>query len=75
MPKKSIYVIKSNKGWNVKKSGRVVSSHRTQKTAIDKAISKAKKEKTEVIIQGRDGQYRSKDSYGSDPPSIKDTEH
>jgi len=61
--------------WNVDRGGRTISTHRTQETAIDKAKPIAKREETDLIIKGRDGKIRSKDSYGNDPSSIKDTEH
>ena len=32
-------------------------------------------QKSEVIIQGRNGQIRSKDSYGNDPCPPRDKEH
>ena len=35
----------------------------------------AKKKKTEVVIHGRNGKIRSKDSYGNDPNPPKDREH
>lgn len=76
MPKKNITVGPSGDGkWNVDRGGRTISTHRTQGTAIDKAKPIAKREETEFIIKGRDGRIRSKDSYGNDPASIKDTEH
>lgn len=76
MPKKNITVGPSGDGkWNVDRGGRTISTHRTQGTAIDKAKPIAKREETELIIKGRDGRIRSKDSYGNDPASIKYTEH
>jgi len=39
----------------------------TQKQAIDKAITIAKNQHSEVVIQGRNGKIRSKNSYGNDP--------
>lgn len=47
----------------------------TQKEAADYARSIAINQKSEVIIQGRNGRIRSKDSYGNDPCPPRDTEH
>lgn len=47
----------------------------TQKAAWDYAIKIAKNQKSEVIVQGRDGKIKSKDSYGNDPYPPHDTEH
>lgn len=47
----------------------------TQKEAADYAKNIAINQRSEVIIQGRDGKIRSKDSYGNDPYPPKDTEH
>ena len=47
----------------------------TQKEAADYAKNIAINQRSEVIIQGRDGKIRSKDSYGNDPYPPKDNEH
>ena len=47
----------------------------TQAQANECAIEIAKNQKSEVIIQGRDGRIRSKDSYGNDPCPLVDKEH
>ena len=39
------------------------------------AISIAKNQRSEVIVQRPDGRIRSKDSYGNDPLPPRDTEH
>jgi hypothetical protein len=76
MPKKNITVGPSGDGkWNVDRGGTTISTHRTQGTAIDKAKPIARKEAADLVIKGRDGKIRSKDSYGPDPEKIKDTEH
>ena len=78
MPKKNVIVGPAGPGkWTVRESGRKepVSTHRTQGAAIDKAKPLARKNESELIIQGRDGEFRSKDSYGKDPNPPKDKEH
>ena len=47
----------------------------TQADAAEYAKQIAIHQKSEVVIQGRDGKIRSKDSYGNDPRSIIDREH
>lgn len=47
----------------------------TQREAQAHAIEIAKNQKSEVIVQKRNGRIGSKDSYGNDPCPPKDTEH
>jgi hypothetical protein len=62
--------------WTVKPAGQTpVSTHRTQAAAIEAGRREAKRKETELLIQGRNGQIRSKDSYGNDPNPPKDREH
>jgi len=78
MPKKNVIVGPDGSGgWTVRETGKSnpVSNHRTQGAAIDKAKPLARKNESELIIQGRDGKIRSKDSYGKDPNPPKDQEH
>jgi len=74
---KNQWVTKRQNGWAVTGEGnkRATVITRTQKEATDIAKNIAKNQKSEVIIQGRDGKIRSKDSYGNDPNPPKDKEH
>ena len=67
----------SDGGWQSKreKAKKALGIFNTQTEAIQNAIKQAKRDGVEVIVQGRDGKIRSKDSYGNDPSDIKDTEH
>jgi len=47
----------------------------TQAATIEKAISVAKHNLSEVIIHRRDGTIRDRDSYGNDPVRSRDTKH
>ena len=47
----------------------------TQRQAIDHARSIAINQRSELIVQGRNGKIRSKDSYGIDLCPPRDTEH
>ncbi len=44
----------------------------TQKEAHEYAKKIAKNQKSEVVIQGKDGKIRVKNSFGNDPKNIKD---
>ena len=67
---KSYHIVKLGKSWSVKRRGQVLSSHKTQSKAHSSAIVRAKTAGAEVVIHGRDGLIRSKDSYSrnSFPP-------
>lgn len=66
-----------NGGWNIKGAGNSKPTKivQTQKEAIDIAKSIAKNQKSEVVIHGKDGKIRDKDSYGNDPTPPKDTKY
>lgn len=74
---KNQWVVPHNGKWAVRGEGnsRVTSIHRKQETAQNVARNIAKAEKSELIVQGRDGRIRDKDSFGHDPCPPKDREH
>ena len=74
---KNQHVVKNEDGWSVKgaNNSKATSNHRTQKEAIERAREIAINQKSEVVIHGRDGKIRDKDSYGNDPHPPKDTKH
>ncbi len=59
--------------WVVARQGspRALSKHPTQKEAEPVGRDRARKDKVEFILKGRDGQIRKKDSYGADPRRTK----
>ena len=63
--------------WSVKRDGaqRAANVLGTQAQANARARDLAKKTGGERITQRRDGSIGSKDSYGNDPRSRRDTEH
>ena len=69
MAKKSQHVVPLGNGWAVKTEGRKTASVITsrQSDAISYAKDVAKKQKSEVIIHGRNGAIRERNSYGNDP--------
>lgn len=48
-------------------NGRVTRTFDTQRQAIDAARDTAKRERSELLIQGENGQIRERNSYGNDP--------
>lgn len=74
---KNIHIMPREGRWVVKVEGnsRISSDHRTQGAAINAGIPKAKAEKSDVVIHGRDNKIRDRDSYGNDPFPPKDMRH
>ena len=71
--KKNQHVTPNGNGnWQVKGAGnrRATVTTKTQKEAINIAREIARNQKSELIIHGRNGRIREKDSYGNDnfPP-------
>lgn len=66
---KNQWVVQTDDGWGVRGEGndRLTSRHATQQEAIDAARDIARRNESELIIQGRDGKIRARDSYGNDP--------
>lgn len=60
-------------GWAIEVEGQGRSEKRydNQDEAIRDATEAAKQTKVELIIHGRDGQIRARNSYGHDPRNIK----
>lgn len=74
---KNQHVVRRGNMWGVLPAGNshITSKHVTQSAAETAAIRVAKKGGSEVIVHGRDGKIRSKDSYGKDPCPPRDKEH
>lgn len=69
MAKKNQHVVPNGKNWSVKSAGssRASSNHSTQVEAISQARSNAMKNSSEMLIHGKNGQIRERNTYGSDP--------
>ena len=71
MSGKNQWVVPINGGdqWGVRGegNGRLTSIHDTQQQAIDRARDIAINQQSEMLIQGRNGQIRERNSYGDDP--------
>lgn len=67
--KRSQHVVPRDGKWAVKAAGakKATAVHETQRKAITEARKIAKKQKTELVVHGRDGRIREKNTYGKDP--------
>lgn len=75
MPKrKSLHVVARNDGWVIRKEGssRATSVYKTQRDAVEAAREMARKDNVELVIHGRDGRIRERDSYNPDPMPPRD---
>ena len=59
--------------WVVASGRRRLSRHRTQRTAIVRGIRAAKHRRVDLVIHGRNGRFRAKNSYGNET-SRRDTD-
>jgi hypothetical protein len=77
MAKKNIHIVPTGAGWAVKREGQKtpLSEHRTQENAANAGRPVAKHTRVELVIHGRDGKIRDKDSFGHDPNPPKDKKH
>lgn len=78
--KKNLYVVKSKAQagkFVVKEAGNPIplTPPTTQAKAIERAVPLARANRSEVVIQGRDGKFRDSDSYGNDPYPPRDKKH
>lgn len=66
---KNQHVVPHDGGWAVRGAGntRATSIHDTQAAAIEAARGIARNQESELLIHGRNGQIRDRDSYGGDP--------
>jgi len=62
-------VVRHGDGWAQRGEGnsRVTRTFDTQQEAIDAARDTARREHSELLIQGENGQIRERNSYGDDP--------
>lgn len=66
---KNQQIVKHPDGWAVKGEGNLTATvvTKTQEQAIDKGREIAKNQEFELFIHGKNGQIRTRDSYGNDP--------
>jgi hypothetical protein len=72
MTKRNQHVVPHDDGWAVRGAGsqRATSVHDTQQQAIDAGREIARNQGSELLVHGRDGRIRERDSHGNDsfPP-------
>lgn len=63
------WVVPHGKGWAQRAEGnnRITRTFATQREAIAAARATARRERSELFIQNREGQIRERNSYGRDP--------
>lgn len=66
---KNQHVVPHANGWAVRGAGnaRATTVHQTQAEAISQARGIAQNQRSELLIHGRNGQIRERDSFGNDP--------
>ena len=69
MSKRNHHVVPHDGGWAVRSAGsqRATSTHATQGEAISAGREIARNQGSELVIHGRDGRIRERDSFGNDP--------
>lgn len=74
---KNQWVSPRENGWAVHSEGssRDTKIFSTKAEAVAHARKIAKNQKSELIVQKKDGKIESKDSFGNDPFPPRDTEH
>ena len=65
-----LHIVPDGDGWKVTHDGVTISTHKDQEEAIKAGREEAKKSGCEVVIHGKDGRIREKDSEGNDPRDI-----
>jgi hypothetical protein len=71
---RNIHVVPRKDGWIIRKEGasRATSVHETQRDAVEVGREIARNQSSELVIHGRDGRIRDRDSYGADPMHPRD---
>ena len=74
---KNQHVVPHKDGWAVRGEGneKVTSISPTQRQAIEEGRTIAQHKQAELVIHGRDGKIRDKDSFGRDPFPPRDKKH
>jgi hypothetical protein len=72
MSGRNIHVVPRDNRWAVETEGGGPGrlEFDTQEEAIAAGTEKAQKEKVELLIHGRDGQIRARNSFGHDPRNV-----
>ena len=73
MAKGDVHVVAGDKGWRVEVEGTACarSTHTTQAEARQAAREIARRSKSELLVHGRNGRIRERNTYGTDPRQSK----
>jgi hypothetical protein len=73
MEKGDVHVVPNERGWRVEVEGtaRARSTHATQAEARQAAREIARRSKSELLVHGRNGRIRERNTYGKDPRTSK----
>lgn len=71
---KNLHVVPHTEGWVIRSEGsiRASSLHGTQREAIETARALAQRNAITLVIHGRDGRIKSRDSYNRDPTPARE---
>jgi hypothetical protein len=63
------HVVRTEEGWGIRGEGnqRLTSLHESQSQAIEAAREIARNQRCELLVHGRNGRIRERNSYGNDP--------
>lgn len=77
MANKSQHVVTAGGDWGIRGegNGRLTAVYDTQAEAITAGQRIAQNQNAELIIHGRNGRIRARESYGNDPFPPRDVEH
>ena len=66
---KNIHITKSGSKWKVLTAGanKAIALFDTQKEAIERGTEIAQNRKSEILIHGRNGKIRERNTFGNDP--------
>ena len=65
-----VHVVPEGNLWACEIDGNIRSTHETQEEAIKEGRGLAEAQNSELVIHGKDGRIREKDSHGNDPRDI-----
>ena len=65
-----VHVVPSGNLWACEIDANIRSMHETQDEAIKQGRFLAEDQNSELVIHGKDGRIREKDSHGNDPRSV-----
>jgi hypothetical protein len=65
-----VHVVPRGNEWALEVGGQVRSTHSTQSEAVSRGRQVAEQEQGELVVHGKGGEIREKDSHGNDPRDV-----